>query len=281
MSTVGENIDRFRKKRGLTCKQLARRTGISPDALSYIINNRRKPNFNSLRKIAIVLGVSMFDLDSSSLLENLPRQDSGSIIEWYRLKKKITVDELSRATGINKDAVTNIILGRKKPRLANLKKFANLFGITVFDLLPKAEAGIESIQSIGTRIKMKRIAIGKSQEALEDDAGISRNRLCHIENDKQRPSYQVLKKLAVALKCRPFDLNPESLLEDLSEQGIGIKIESKRLENEMLLEELAEASGVMECTLRNVIRGKVKKPHNETLNNLARVFGCTIEELLS
>lgn len=56
---IGDNIRRMRKSKGLTLKQLARRTQLSISLLSQIERGESSPSISSLYKIAIALSMKM------------------------------------------------------------------------------------------------------------------------------------------------------------------------------------------------------------------------------
>ncbi|MBU1241827.1 response regulator [Myxococcota bacterium] len=59
---IGDSIRRMRKSKGLTLKQLARRTQLSISLLSQIERGESSPSISSLYKIAIALSMKMAQL---------------------------------------------------------------------------------------------------------------------------------------------------------------------------------------------------------------------------
>lgn len=59
MSLLSENIAYYRRKKGMTQKGLAEKTGLSRSFISQIENNTNTPSNDSLFKIAQVLGISV------------------------------------------------------------------------------------------------------------------------------------------------------------------------------------------------------------------------------
>lgn len=62
MSLLSENIAYYRRKKGMTQKELAEKTGLSRSFISQIENNTNTPSNDSLFKIAEVLGISVESL---------------------------------------------------------------------------------------------------------------------------------------------------------------------------------------------------------------------------
>lgn len=59
---LGQEIQRFRIKRGFSQEELAERSNISTLHLGYIEQGRREPKFKTLKKIADALGVRVKDI---------------------------------------------------------------------------------------------------------------------------------------------------------------------------------------------------------------------------
>lgn len=60
--------------------------------------------------------------------------------------------------------------------------------------------------AFGKAIKLKRVEVGISQEALADRADLARSFLSGIERGVKSASIQSVWKIATALGCRPSDL---------------------------------------------------------------------------
>ena len=58
----GRNIQRIRKKAGLTQEDLAEKTDLSTTYIGYIEIGQKKPTLKTLNKIAMVLKVKVKDL---------------------------------------------------------------------------------------------------------------------------------------------------------------------------------------------------------------------------
>lgn len=59
---------------------------------------------------------------------------------------------------------------------------------------------------LGHRIKARRKALGMTQAALADAAGVHEISVCLIENGRRRPRAETVAKFAAALQCSPDDL---------------------------------------------------------------------------
>ncbi|QIB67822.1 helix-turn-helix transcriptional regulator [Aminipila butyrica] len=61
-TTIGKNIQRFRKKKKLTQKRLAEITGLATGTIQQYELDKRQPNMKILHKIADTLDVTVSDL---------------------------------------------------------------------------------------------------------------------------------------------------------------------------------------------------------------------------
>lgn len=86
--TIGTNVAFFRRKKGITQRQLADKTNLSVSFISHIENNISKPSSESINNIAKVLGVSVSDLEVDDNLQKLKNED----IELIKLLTKLTID---------------------------------------------------------------------------------------------------------------------------------------------------------------------------------------------
>lgn len=61
--SVGENIKRIRKEKGLTQKQLGEMCGLADSAIRRYESDRANPKYETLKKISSALGVYVSDLE--------------------------------------------------------------------------------------------------------------------------------------------------------------------------------------------------------------------------
>lgn len=80
---IGDAIKESRKSKGLTQKQLAEKIGVNTVTVTRYENNDREPNFETLKKIAIELGISLndlFDNETKSIVNTLFNNDIESFL---------------------------------------------------------------------------------------------------------------------------------------------------------------------------------------------------------
>lgn len=84
-------------------------------------------------------------------------------------------------------------------------------------------------RKIGTRIKINRLERGWSQQKLATEAGMSREFISMLENDKRAPSFEAFQKIATA-----FGKNPAAFLGEQPDDN------NERIVLALLLQEIAE-----------------------------------------
>lgn len=78
----GANLKSLRKAQGLTQLQVARRLGITEQAVSRWENNHAEPNMETCADLCLILGCTLHDLTGN---ESRPlSQDEREIVNMYR-----------------------------------------------------------------------------------------------------------------------------------------------------------------------------------------------------
>lgn len=86
---ISKNLAYFRRKRNMTQKELAQRTGLSISFISHIENKISEPSDENLKKIAEVLEVSPSDLQQNEDLKTIRDEN----LELIKLLIKLTLEE--------------------------------------------------------------------------------------------------------------------------------------------------------------------------------------------
>ncbi|WP_079753955.1 helix-turn-helix domain-containing protein [Pseudomonas aeruginosa] len=63
-----------------------------------------------------------------------------------------------------------------------------------------------SLTRLGSAIRARRTALGLSQEALADSAGIDRSHMGKIERGERNVTFLNIQRIALAVRCLPSDL---------------------------------------------------------------------------
>lgn len=82
--TVGENIRRIRKEKGLTQKQLGERLNITQSAIGQFENDKTSPKIETIDKIASALGVHIIDI-----MEQFTMEQFKTTSEYQKLEKLV------------------------------------------------------------------------------------------------------------------------------------------------------------------------------------------------
>lgn len=109
---IGDNIKSIRQSKKISQKEFAKMLGIPVSTLANYENNHREPKIEILKKIASTLGVSTNELttDNSFLT-------TGYNIKSFRENNKLSIDNLSKKTGISSNELIAIEEGIKKPSM--------------------------------------------------------------------------------------------------------------------------------------------------------------------
>lgn len=82
--TVGENIRRIRKEKGLTQKQLGERLNMTQSAIGQFENDKTSPKIETIDKIASALGVHIVDI-----MEQFTMAQYKTTSEYHNLEKRV------------------------------------------------------------------------------------------------------------------------------------------------------------------------------------------------
>lgn len=103
--TVGDCIKAARKKAGLTQAELAAKLSISAVGVSQWENNLRNPKFETLRKIADALNISVYDLFGENERELFTEGEANALL--HGLGKKYSFSEPEQALVIAFDQLND------------------------------------------------------------------------------------------------------------------------------------------------------------------------------
>lgn len=123
--TIGENIKKYREKKGLTQKELGAALGLAEITIRQYESNKREPKYEILFSIADALNVSIDDLMNI---------DTGKRIKEERVKAKLTQEKLAQSAEISVFTLQKYESGDRNPKIEQLKKIANALGISITQL---------------------------------------------------------------------------------------------------------------------------------------------------
>lgn len=111
-STLGRRITYFRKKAGISQKNLAAAVGIKPSTLSYYEKDKREPCVETIKKLSLALNITgdtLLGLDASPDL-TVQNRDEYTILHIFRnmnnMGKKRALENISDLAEIAKYANT-------------------------------------------------------------------------------------------------------------------------------------------------------------------------------
>lgn len=118
-------IKELRKSKGLTQPELAKKVGISEQAVSFYENDRRKPKIETWNRLADFFNVSV------PYLQGLPEPVGKNRLKELRQKKNLTLKKLGKHVGILDSTLSQYENGKREPGQEVWQKLAYYFGTSV------------------------------------------------------------------------------------------------------------------------------------------------------
>lgn len=129
MSTVGENIKRIRKAKGLTQKELGKKLGISQAEIAQRETGRRNPKIETVQKIADALQVPVSEIYGWDNLPKCNLNDIGRRIAFYRKQCGYSQRELAEKLEIATVTLQQYELLKRNPNRAMIQRIAKILNI--------------------------------------------------------------------------------------------------------------------------------------------------------
>lgn len=120
---LGKNIKKYRKEKGITQEDLAKKCDLSKNGLWNYENGKREPNIDTLNKIARALDVTIHDLIGPNTMLKMDStvEGDGEILYPDKIKDRVILDllcycNLTGVTGVfnltheDKDFIFDTIL---------------------------------------------------------------------------------------------------------------------------------------------------------------------------
>ena len=118
-------IKELRQSKGLTQAELAKKVGISEQAVSFYENDRRKLKIETWNTLADFFNVSV------PFLQGLPEPVGKNRLKELRNQRKLTLDDIEEKTGIKRGTYSNYENNKTEPKIETWKKLADYFGTSV------------------------------------------------------------------------------------------------------------------------------------------------------
>ena len=122
MNTTANRIKELRKKAGLNQSQLAQQTGISEQSISKYERGKRNPKIENLEALANFFKVPVSYLRGKAVVNRLKE---------LRQSKGLTLDDIEKATGINRGTYSNYENGNTEPKFEIWQKLSNYFEVPI------------------------------------------------------------------------------------------------------------------------------------------------------
>lgn len=121
--SIGDNIKRIRKEKGLTQKQLAEKLGVSQQNLAQYESNKRYPKLATARKIATALDVYLSELNPD--WSNFSSEEIISDISNSADKATDDTSKIINETSVTLQNISEAVINSSQLRQAT-KTFLNL-----------------------------------------------------------------------------------------------------------------------------------------------------------
>ena len=134
----GNLIRVYRKSNKMTQKELAAKSGVSEISIRSYENNKRNPKYETLEKIADVLGIPVSEISGYKLqgqCDNLRALSLGERIRRLRLEKNLKQSDLAKKANISRVTLGNYERGDRTPNTDSAKQIAEALEVPVSELL--------------------------------------------------------------------------------------------------------------------------------------------------
>lgn len=162
--TIGENIRRIRKEKGLTQKQLGERCGINEANIRKYELNNANPKTETLKKISNALGCNIIDLDNSLFQKSdniLHKQyNIGEIVAKRREELDLSLNDLSELTDYDIAILKALENGEDYFSSKILEDIAKKLGLSVLDMLGSESGYYHICQDKDGCTRIDTISIG-------------------------------------------------------------------------------------------------------------------------
>lgn len=168
--SIGENIKKYRIRKGLTQSELAARCGISKNSIGNYETNKRDATTPMLEKIASALDLSTWEL----MVDEDEKKDTVSIgekIKTLRKSRGLTQAELATLCGLSRNSIyyyeNNSI--STLPNTANIEKIASALGVSTWELMANKDTREDGAWFA---IQQKLTHVGYKMSWDEDNASV-------------------------------------------------------------------------------------------------------------
>lgn len=276
MSDVNSNIREFRRKKGITIKELAIGANVSAKTISNIELGKTKAKDYIVNRIAIALGVSYKDLTEQEYKE----ESIGNRIRDYRHRNNLTQKDFADMIGVSQSAESNYERDAEKITEINRLKILSIIDEPIDSKIDDDEL-VFMVSSIGNLLSERRHAIGLTVTDISKITGIHRYELDKLE-DKNRNIYNkgILIKVLNVLGLKLNDINSEIEDSIILRNSIGFAIYMARRSIGVQQSKLAGLCNIEVETLYS-IEHDVVYPSESLLDSICKNLNLNKDELIN
>lgn len=191
-------INYYRRKRGLSSKELAEKSDISARRILNIEKENTRIKQVEFIKIADVLNLSYQQLTHHNMT-------LGNRIEYNRQIKNLTIKELSELSNIKAGKIRAYENDKKTASISEYISLSKALNVSLQKLYPANLRNISGM-SFGKYVNYYRVMQGVSIKEFSEITGFTENYIMRLEQDKVKLNRKKIERIAVAIRKNPSEL---------------------------------------------------------------------------
>lgn len=193
----------------------------------------------------------------------------GRIIRDFRKERGVTLSELGEKMEVSPSYLSAIERNIRRPSVQILKKIGDILDIPVNILLSS-----EDDMLTGKKLRLLRESRSLSLEDLSEISDIPVKLLAKLEDGKEIPDMECLKKLSEGL-----NVTINYFLVRNANNNLGSRLKKIRTDRNVTIAVLAEKAGITPGLISQIENGQTT-PHLVTLETIAKVLNTSPAYLL-
>jgi transcriptional regulator with XRE-family HTH domain len=208
--SLGKQLKKWREEKGMSLEELA---GQLNTALSSVmeIEQGKEMSAEMVLQVAKLLdeepskNTDKYYQEKTSSVESV-----GSRLRRLREERGLSLNELSRRSGVSAAHLSEIERSLSTPSLKTLDKLAQMIDVPTSQLFP-----INIEETLGQKVRRLRETMGLTQKDLGEMVGVSDSMITQIETDRTQPSLKILNNMGKSLGVNTSYFLMESMEEEL------------------------------------------------------------------
>lgn len=287
MTSFGERLKSLRVSKNLSQMDVAKLIKTSKSSINMYERNEREPGIETVIALADLFGVDLDYLLGRSKRTNSNKQypyTESIRIRELRQSKGISMKEASRLLGMPYTTYVNYEKGLREPTTEGWIQLAKFFGVSVDFLMGRKcennhlvsfDQRVRQSETIGDRIKSRRIALGLTVDQVAEKIGKNRSTVYRYEsNDIEKLTIDILSPLADILQTTPTYLvgwTTSAYPNEREFLQIGERIRIARKTAGLTQRELADKVHVLHTSVCNWEKG-ISKPNFDAIHDLCCIL---------